>query len=133
MTTDLTAALKRALLARSAWSKDRAERLACTLGESIAGSWIDWDTAAGESWARIMVGDAIGALVSVDLPLVVVRRSLAQYVEADKDVEVVSVEDFDAKQYGIDDETVTALDLTVPRSQFDPRRFSVQDLWWATV
>lgn len=132
-TPELVPALKRALLARSGWSKARAEALVRALAASIASSWIDWDIGAGEMWARIMVGDAIGALVSIDLPLVIVRESLTAYVESDDDVEVVAVDDFDARQYEIDDPTAEALNVAVPQGQFNPRAFSVQELWWATV
>ncbi|MDQ1685955.1 MAG: hypothetical protein QOC82_2692 [Frankiaceae bacterium] len=69
----------------------------------------------------------------MDLPLVIVRESLLAYIESDGDVELVAVDDFEARQHAIDDPTAEALRVTLPQSQFDRCAFSVQDLWWATV
>jgi hypothetical protein len=129
----LGSGIARALRDRGTWSTTRVEDLVREIAHTVVGSHVDWDLGAGENWARVLLGDDVCALVSAEMPLVILRASLAGGVDSGPGVEVVTVDNFHAREHEIDAGTAEALGVTVPLAQFDRGAFSVMDLWWATV
>jgi hypothetical protein len=136
MTLTLVEALRGAVRRRGEWNRDRAKRAIEYLLAAIAGSRLDWDEGAGEAWARLVIGDDLAALISLEWPLVLVRASLEHYTGNGPELEgaeTFPVSDFDDRRYSIDDVLTEGLGIVVTDAEFDPRHFSLKELWWATV
>ena len=136
MSDSFSESLRRALHRRDEWSHDRAKRVMQSLLAAVASAWLDWDEGAGESWARLLIGDKFAALVSLEMPLVIIRNSLMGYANGLSEldgIEVVPVSGFDDRSYSIDRELAQALQLPRLEAEFDTRHFSITEFWWATI
>jgi predicted nucleic acid-binding protein len=115
------------------WSSEAARDTATTLAHSSGGE-VDWDEGAGEEWLRIIDGTRLIALVSTVLPLIFALRNKSESEGFSEDVVVVPVDDFDAVQLSC---SLAILSEAFGASErlrvLDPKRFSANDLWYATV
>jgi hypothetical protein len=135
LTVDLTPALTEAIR-RGPWSVEGARDLAATLARRT-GATVEWDEDAGERWARVLTGRHVLALVRTDLRLVLHRTDWAGRPPPDLTSEVVltPIENFDECIFEADRQVLRSAfpSLVSAPESLDAERFSISDLWWATV
>ena len=95
----------------------------------------DWDEGAGEGWARILRGDEVIAYVCAWLPWVIARQNVARSAEKSvpEGAQVLEVADMDDADFMIDLDTLERVYGRPITPIFNPRCFSINDLWYATV
>jgi hypothetical protein len=138
LTSDLSGLLERASASRDDWSLEKARQLVAELVGSAEGLRIEWDKPAGERWARILGGAAVVALVSSELPFLVIvgQRGKSLLAHSDtKGLELLEVESLNSRVFRAE---ATALREAFPVLRLAPeslsrKQFSIEDLWWATV
>ena len=134
---DVTDVFARAIMDRKAWTVDRVARILDALLLAVPDAEVDWDRGAGEDWARVLRDGAVVALVHAHRPLAVVAAEHAEAAApwlAPEDATLLVASDLDERVYRIDEAMLTRFvsGQVVPRS-FDSSRFSINELWWATV
>lgn len=134
---DLTEALKRALELRGDWSEGHIFSILECIARQDASFVTDWDVGAGEDWARVLHNDKMVAIVCAASPLVVINKEAKCILNACLSmcsVVVEEVESMDKRQYCADLEVLEeALCAHSLSELLCINRFSISDLWWATV
>jgi hypothetical protein len=118
------------------WSPGEVRETLSTLVSALGGTHFDWDE-PGESWGMVCDGRRPVAFVCVKLPIVIVldthEHAIEQCLSKLADVRVMCVEDFDQRSFRIDRATLESVFGNGLPNEVDYERFSVQELWWATV
>ncbi|MEV4420723.1 hypothetical protein AB0L40_12215 [Patulibacter sp. NPDC049589] len=141
MTQDITEALARATTLAASWTVDSVHaatrRLAAASDSRLT---IDWDDDAGEDWARLLDGPTVVALISAQIPLLIVSDSLPKPA-------LSTTDEFVVLTVGEMDTAALSANVEVLRSAFpqiwalsladggglSPDRFSPDELWFLTV
>ena len=129
---DITTLLEKAVASTIVWSGETFIGLLHSLAAGVDGASIDWDEGAGENWGRLLVGDEVIAMVFRPRPLMVVRSPLSEH-DASAGVPVLAVEDMSAEVFSAERAVVERLVDRAISSDWDDAKFSVDELWWATV
>jgi len=111
----------------TSWSAALATEFARGLGvhsEPV----IDWDDGAGESWVRLIVGNAVVAYVSTVFPVAIIERNSAPVNEK------IMVEAMASRELSSAKGALEAAFGDSPRlDALNTERFSADELWYATV
>ena len=130
---DIDASLRDARSLADAWTTGNALEVSSRL-ERIASAKLDWDTGAGENWIRVVRHDHVLALISTVLPLAFVEASLTPSKLQLEAMVVVEVPNMDSELLCATSETLQyAFGDSTRLDSISEDRFSVQDLWYATV
>ena len=117
----------------TSWSAALATEFARGLGvhsEPV----IDWDDGAGESWVRLIVGNAVVAYVSTVFPVAIIERNSAPVNEPDSKVQKIMVEAMASRELSSAKGALEAAFGDSPRlDALNTERFSADELWYATV
>lgn len=119
----------------SSWSKQRLS----VIIEQCSYLSFDWDRECGERWASIELNDKFVGYISSFIPLCFCKiDSLEDIIKVFGDeVYIVAEDDFDKKKWFIDEEKIKAnlneLSWIVQEGMLDLKRFSINDLWYATI
>ncbi|HEU0129974.1 MAG TPA: hypothetical protein VFQ85_03155 [Mycobacteriales bacterium] len=136
MTVSFAAVVRRAFDRRATWDKVYSKALVTDLVTRWSGVRVDWDGGAGEEWASLLSDASVEGIVSMVMPLTIVRThrlDSTRHAAAPYGVDVFAVDDFDARNLTLDDDLAAALGVDFDPEQFDPSRFSVMEFWWATI
>jgi len=127
-------AIREAWKRRDQWSEVLLRgALQCICGH-IPGAIVQWDVEAGEDWARILSNGRVLALLRVDCPLALVgKRDDDLTSNCLSDVVVLSVESMQEPIFSGDRDVIQLLCSGPLTKEFDEKRFSIDELWWATV
>lgn len=132
---DLTTIFLAADQYRETWSESKVHAVLGFISSGIPGSTSDWET-GDESWGRIIVGDIVIAFVNARFPLLIVNT---EYEEVGRQCEsvfclcCVSADDFDAKDFSMDQILVQRLFERELSPNLSYEEISINELWWATV
>jgi hypothetical protein len=119
---------------RHSWGTEQIRQVLECVGRTAPSGKIELDEEAGENWARVVLGSSVVCLLSVKCPLaIVIEQYLPRFSECVSNVIVVSVRAMESEDYTASHETVRRLRGAEPPVEFNPRRFSMDQLWWATV
>jgi hypothetical protein len=132
----LLESLKNAQSSRSQWAIADVEALLTYLCKAIPNAQSDWER-GDEMWARVLSGEEVSAIVSAEMPLVILKEKhlyLAKLLQNDcEGLQVAVVEQFDEPAL---ETSRDALEQIFGRSLSENLEYaslSVDDLWWATV
>jgi hypothetical protein len=132
----LLESLKNAQSGKSRWAIADVETLLKFLCKAIPNAQSDWER-GDEMWARVLSGEEVSAIISVEMPLVILKgkhRYLADLLQNDLELfQVAVVEQFDEPAL---ETSRDALEQIFNRSLSENLEYdslSVDDLWWATV
>lgn len=134
MNSDLTPKLL--LAEESDWDPSRFKSLLEASVRAIDRSSVDWDSGAGEEWARVVVGTQVAALLWSRVPFAFTGLKYAKAlvpVMASYAVQCEVLADWDAVEFVVDLSVVESIAGRCVASAFDSRGFSANDLWWATI
>lgn len=130
---NIEATLLRAASSATAWTSDEALKVANNVngGHSII---IDWDRDAGESWIRVIDFGHVIAYVSVEIPLAFIEQGRKVSEDLRPAVEVLVVDDFNSAELSCSLRVAGEVFSDTSRfEEIELDRFSVNDLWYATV
>ena len=116
-------------------NSEENQQLLRWLAAQLEGSTTDWDQGAGESWARVLVGGDVVAFLFMKAPIALIANvpeSLISALSARK-MAIIRVDQMDSESLCSDRGTVGALAERPLSDQFDHRKFSAEDLVWATM
>ena len=96
---------------------------------------LDWDEGSGEAWARLFRSDQPIIYLHRSMPFAVVLEAYAEAIAASsRTLSVISVSTFAGRAMSA---SMESLQRAFPKDQFtdefDPRSFSMEELWWETV
>lgn len=134
---NLTEKLALAIAKAENWSEACFLQVLSEMITILSGSRLDWDSDAGEEWGRVLFDDLIVAILRVNFPFCVVHEywqvSLTPILKK-RDIVALSVQDLEAKIFCIDPSAVSRLfgrdSIT---GSIDLEKFSINELWWATI
>ncbi|MFG2091911.1 MULTISPECIES: hypothetical protein [unclassified Spirillospora] len=130
MTNSIEDALHRALLVAGTWSALTAQSMASDLARDMSAE-VDWDENAGETWLRVIAGKQVVGLISTVLPFAFIQENTMAKEEG---MVIVTVDDFNYPQLSCSLSTLNnAFDVPERLQLLDLEKFSVNDLWYATV
>ena len=126
--------LLRAREVAGSWSAAAAVEAARGLGGGRPDTLLDRDDGAGESWVRVLAGDAVIAYVCTALPLAMVDSHAADTTRLGSAVQSIVVGSLadpvlSGSQAGVEN----AFGHSERFSMLDLDRFSADDLWYVTV
>lgn len=130
---DMTEELERGLV--RSWSKLEMEEVLRRLQRLDPGSTWDWDFDAGEEWARVLRDWRASFFVWARGPLVIAAcwgPPCSEVLERSKAI-VVRVPEMDASCLSADRTTLVRFAGRNISDALDDRRFSADDLVWATI
>lgn len=136
-TISLTEKITIAIAKAENWSKGNFLKVSSEMTIVLSGSCFDWDADAGEEWGRLLFDDIVVAILRVNFPFCVVSESwevtLAPILEK-SDIVILSVQDFEAEVFCIDPSMIKNFfgRDSLPNS-IDLEKFSINELWWATI
>lgn len=90
------------------------------------------DHEAGERWGRAVADDETAVLACALLPLAFVRRDLAARAP-DEGVVTIEFADWTEPAYSVDRRILDEVFGEWRDEEADPQRFSLNDLYWATL
>jgi hypothetical protein len=127
---DLTDAFRRAHAAKWDWS---AETMRWYLRD-FARAWPEGsvDYESGERWGRVVADDETGVMACRLLPLAFVRRDLAPRAP-EEGVVAVEFESWADAVYSVDRRVLDEVFGEWRDEEANPQRFSLNDLYWATL
>ena len=128
--TDLTSAFRRAHGAKWDWD---VRTLRWYLRD-FAQAWPEGkpDYEEGERWGRVLADDETGVMASALLPLAFVRRDLLDRAP-EEGVVVVEFESWADAAYSVDRRVLDEVFREWRDEEANPERFSLNDLYWATL
>lgn len=117
------------------WDEGQASVVALTLLAQQSCLVTDWDRAAGESWIRLLDDDAVVFLVSTKLALVLTLSGRFRLpADLAPKLELLEAASLDRPDFTC---SAAVLDTAFPGASASPAldvdRFSLMDLWYATV
>lgn len=137
---DATDALRHAAERRAEWSTNQTLELATALSERSSSRKVEWDYDAGETWARVLDAEGVVALVSAEIPLLIVREHEPEPGQAmGPALSILKVTAVDTPDLSTDPvalfDAFPALEglMAEDPDSMRPERFSAEDLWLATV
>jgi hypothetical protein len=130
--TDITPILEAAIASRITRSRETFVAVMDSVASGINGARIDWDEGVPENWGRVLLDSRHLAIVFRPHPLIIVRSGV--HYCTPEGVIVLVVDDMSAEVFSVDIDTVEKLvGRAVSRNGWDAGKFSIDDLWWATV
>ncbi len=132
--SDLTEHLASFAAERRVWQQQRSLQA----GQQIS-AWLeadlDWDEGAGEQWIRVREGERVVALIALTGPLIFIRKELIDSIEVDDAFDLIPVPEMDAHVFDADPATLRLAfgDRAFSSPALDPRSFSAEELWFASV
>lgn len=135
MTIDLTNLWRRAIAARHSWSSNQMRVAVNYIAQRLDGSQIEWDLEDGESWARVLKGNALVALAAFNLPIVLLHDEHKYFQPQLEEMgeNVLVVRDMASREYAIDVDVLVHWQQRSMSEVFDPNKFSIDELWYATT
>jgi hypothetical protein len=130
--TNIDGTLRRARSAASGWNPGRAVEFANQLRSGPVAT-TDWDSGAGETWARVINNGRVVAFVSVAFPLVMAEASVTLPNPSDNLAAIV-VETLDVSTLTASNHVLNEVFGPSDRLEaLDLGGFSANDLWFVTV
>ncbi len=132
---DLTDSLLRAEQYDSLWSKDSLRSLIDKKEAMI----FDWDMECGERWATIFLDHKFIGYISSVVPIAFCKTVSLKEIERilDEKVIIINEDDLDDKKWFIDprrlEKCSLKLNWIIREQVLDLGRFSINDLWYATI
>jgi hypothetical protein len=128
--TDLTAAFRRAHAAKWDWNLDTMRWYLRDFAQVWPEGHADYET--GERWGRVVAGDETGVMACRLLPLAFVRSDLAGRAP-EEGVVVIEFGSWTDAAYAVDRRILDEVFGEWRDEEANPQRFSLNDLYWATL
>lgn len=128
--------LEDAQSSKNQWSAFQTEALLESLCKASCDARCEWEE-GDEMWARVILGDEVIAIVSAEMPLVILRhahQNLADSAQLDRKlVRIAIVQKFDEPVMRTTRFEIEQIFNRLLSGNIDYENLSINDLWWATV